>query len=63
MSMSSAEPHLGGRRIVTGKQRGQTGEIGGDCVSAENRLDVDKRLRSYVLARWEGAADCRFWEH
>ena len=37
-------PHLARRRIITGQQRGQTGEIGGDCVSAEDRLDVDKRL-------------------
>ena len=27
-----AEPHLGGRRIVTGKQRGQTGDLGGQKV-------------------------------
>ena len=51
----------GGLRIVTSQQRDQTGEIGGDCVSAEDRLDVDKRLRSYAFARRKRSADCRFW--
>lgn len=44
----SAEPHLGGRRIVTSQQRGQTGDLAGQKVLSDRPENTTPVKNSFI---------------